>query len=86
VQFNARAKPQTVEALYVIRRSAGIINYRMSPENAPCLTAAGLDCCVLANNHVLDWGPAGLIETLDVLVCFSTQVGPPYKIPSSTLM
>jgi poly-gamma-glutamate synthesis protein (capsule biosynthesis protein) len=26
-----------------------------------------LDCCVLANNHVLDWGRSGLAETLDVL-------------------
>ncbi|MGA2493299.1 MAG: CapA family protein [Roseiarcus sp.] len=43
------------------------INYRMSPENADCLTAAGVDCCVLANNHVLDWGRAGLVETLDRL-------------------
>jgi poly-gamma-glutamate capsule biosynthesis protein CapA/YwtB (metallophosphatase superfamily) len=43
------------------------INYRMHPANTPCLTAAKLDCCVLANNHVLDWGPAGLKETLDVL-------------------
>jgi len=43
------------------------INYKMSPENAPVLTAAGLDCCVLANNHVLDWGHAGLIETLTTL-------------------
>ncbi len=43
------------------------INYRMSPENGPCLSAAGLDCCVLANNHVLDWGPAGLIDTLNAL-------------------
>jgi hypothetical protein len=40
------------------------ISYRMSPENLPCLTAAGIDCCALANNHVLDWGPAGLLETL----------------------
>jgi poly-gamma-glutamate synthesis protein (capsule biosynthesis protein) len=40
------------------------INYRMSPDNADCLKAAGIDCCVLANNHVLDWGRAGLIETL----------------------
>ena len=31
------------------------INYRMNPDNLPCLTAAGIDCCVLANNHVLDW-------------------------------
>lgn len=43
------------------------INYRMSPENIPCLTAAGIDCCVLANNHVLDWGRAGLVETLKAL-------------------
>jgi poly-gamma-glutamate synthesis protein (capsule biosynthesis protein) len=43
------------------------INYRMSPENADCLTAAAIDCCVLANNHVLDWGRAGLLETLDKL-------------------
>jgi len=43
------------------------INYRMSPENAGCLDAAGIDCCVLANNHVLDWGHAGLDETLGVL-------------------
>jgi poly-gamma-glutamate synthesis protein (capsule biosynthesis protein) len=43
------------------------INYRMSPANAACLTAARLDCCVLANNHVLDWGVRGLEETLDTL-------------------
>lgn len=43
------------------------INYRLHPDNAPCLTAAGIDCCVLANNHVLDWGSAGLIETIETL-------------------
>ena len=43
------------------------INYRMHPKNAGCLTAAKVDCCVLANNHVLDWGYAGLVETLDTL-------------------
>jgi poly-gamma-glutamate synthesis protein (capsule biosynthesis protein) len=43
------------------------INYRMSPENAACLAAAGIDCCVLANNHVLDWGERGLRETLATL-------------------
>jgi poly-gamma-glutamate synthesis protein (capsule biosynthesis protein) len=43
------------------------INYRMSPENADCLTAAAVDCCVLANNHVLDWGSAGLCDTLATL-------------------
>jgi poly-gamma-glutamate synthesis protein (capsule biosynthesis protein) len=43
------------------------INYRMHPANVPVLLAAGIDCCTLANNHVLDWGEAGLVETLDTL-------------------
>lgn len=43
------------------------INYRMHPGNIPCLTAAGIDICSLANNHVLDWGYAGLAETLQSL-------------------
>jgi poly-gamma-glutamate synthesis protein (capsule biosynthesis protein) len=43
------------------------INYRMHPGNLPCLAAAGVDCCVLANNHVLDWGVAGLADTLAAL-------------------
>ncbi len=43
------------------------INYRMNPENIPCLTAAGIDFCALANNHVLDWGYPGLDETLETL-------------------
>lgn len=43
------------------------IHYRMNPDNLPCLTRAGIDCCVLANNHVLDWGPAGLEQTLSSL-------------------
>lgn len=43
------------------------INYRMHPKNIPCLTAAGIDCCVLANNHVLDWDYTGLKETLQTL-------------------
>jgi poly-gamma-glutamate synthesis protein (capsule biosynthesis protein) len=40
------------------------INYKMNPANIPVLTAAGIDCCVLSNNHVLDWGEAGLLDTL----------------------
>jgi poly-gamma-glutamate synthesis protein (capsule biosynthesis protein) len=44
-----------------------VIHYRMHPDNTPCITAAGIDCCVLANNHVLDWGHSGLEETLEVL-------------------
>jgi poly-gamma-glutamate capsule biosynthesis protein CapA/YwtB (metallophosphatase superfamily) len=44
------------------------INYRMHPQNIASLTAAGIDACTLANNHVLDWGYAGLSETLETLV------------------
>jgi poly-gamma-glutamate synthesis protein (capsule biosynthesis protein) len=47
------------------------INYRMHPENIECLTAARLDVCSLANNHVLDYGYSGLVQTLETL----TQVG-----------
>jgi poly-gamma-glutamate capsule biosynthesis protein CapA/YwtB (metallophosphatase superfamily) len=43
------------------------INYRMHPGNAPCIGAARIDCCVLANNHVLDYGYPGLLETLETL-------------------
>ncbi|MGH7446110.1 MAG: CapA family protein [Longimicrobiales bacterium] len=50
------------------------INYRMHPENVGVLTAAGIDCCVLANNHVLDWGEAGLLETLDILAAAGIAV------------
>ena len=45
------------------------IHYRMQPRNIPCITAAKIDCCVLANNHVMDWGYAGLTETLITLDC-----------------
>jgi poly-gamma-glutamate synthesis protein (capsule biosynthesis protein) len=43
------------------------IHYRVHPDNVGCLTAAGIDVCALANNHVLDFGEAGLRETLDTL-------------------
>ncbi|HEY9376673.1 MAG TPA: CapA family protein [Jiangellaceae bacterium] len=43
------------------------VHYRMNPANMPCLTAADVDAYTLANNHVLDYGVAGLTETLDVL-------------------
>jgi poly-gamma-glutamate capsule biosynthesis protein CapA/YwtB (metallophosphatase superfamily) len=43
------------------------IHYRMHPANIGCLTAARVDVCVLANNHVLDYGRAGLDETIVTL-------------------
>ena len=43
------------------------IHYRMHPANVTCLSAAKLDCCVLANNHSLDWAYTGLRETVATL-------------------
>lgn len=40
-------------------------NYRMHPFNlGPILKAAGVDYVSLANNHALDFGPEGLVETV----------------------
>lgn len=49
------------------------INYRMNPKNVPCLTKARIDCCSLANNHVLDWGYAGLLDTIETLQAAGIQ-------------
>jgi poly-gamma-glutamate synthesis protein (capsule biosynthesis protein) len=43
------------------------VHYRMSPRNLPCVAAARPDVCALANNHVMDFGRAGLEETLAAL-------------------
>lgn len=43
------------------------INYRMHPANVGVLKAADVDCCVLANNHVLDWSRPGLEQTIATL-------------------
>jgi poly-gamma-glutamate synthesis protein (capsule biosynthesis protein) len=43
------------------------VHYRMHPANIGCLSAAAIDCCILANNHVLDWGYRGLLETIATL-------------------
>lgn len=39
----------------------------MHPGNVDIIKSAGIQACVLANNHTLDWGIEGLIETLDAL-------------------
>ncbi len=41
--------------------------YRMNPRNIGVLMAANIDICVLANNHILDWGLIGLRGTLGAL-------------------
>lgn len=50
------------------------IHYRMHPDNIGCLTAARVDVCTLANNHVLDYSHAGLEETLTVLTAAGIKV------------
>jgi len=49
------------------------VHYRMTPANLPCLAAARPDACALANNHVLDFGPRGLEETLHTLASAGLQ-------------
>ncbi|MGI9403286.1 MAG: CapA family protein, partial [Hyphomicrobium sp.] len=44
-----------------------LIHYRMRPENFPCLSEASFDGLVLANNHAMDYGSNGLMETLQTL-------------------
>jgi poly-gamma-glutamate synthesis protein (capsule biosynthesis protein) len=43
------------------------IHYRMHPQNLPALTAFRPDVCALANNHILDFGPYGLSDTVAAL-------------------
>ena len=50
------------------------VHYRMNPGNLPCLAVVRPDVCVLANNHVLDFGRAGLAETLDALAAAGLAV------------
>jgi len=50
------------------------INYRMSPENVDCLKAAAIDCCLLGNNHVLDYGRRGLLDTLETLARLQIKI------------
>jgi poly-gamma-glutamate capsule biosynthesis protein CapA/YwtB (metallophosphatase superfamily) len=49
------------------------VHYRMSPDNIACLAAVRPDVCVLANNHLLDFGRHGLAETLETL--FKARLG-----------
>jgi poly-gamma-glutamate synthesis protein (capsule biosynthesis protein) len=43
-------------------------HFRADPDWAvPALDSAGVDCCALANNHVLDYGRVALEDTLEAL-------------------
>ncbi len=41
--------------------------FRAPPSEVDCLTSAGINVLGLANNHVLDYGPQGLTDTLAAL-------------------
>lgn len=43
------------------------ITLRADPAIAPSVREAGVDAATVANNHALDYGPDGLLETLKVL-------------------
>ena len=50
------------------------VHYRMHPANVPAVKIIRPDVCVLANNHVLDFGHRGLLEALDVLAASKVRV------------
>ena len=43
------------------------ITLRGDPDIAPSIRRAGVDAATVANNHALDYGPDGLLETLEAL-------------------
>jgi len=43
------------------------VSLRASPDTVAYLTDAGFDVVNVANNHIMDYGPEGLNETLEVL-------------------
>ncbi|QLG61143.1 CapA family protein [Halorarum salinum] len=50
------------------RRTRRAFHFRADPDWAvPALAGAGVDCCALANNHVLDYEEEALRDTLDTL-------------------
>ena len=50
------------------QRTRRPFHFRANPDWAvPALQAAGVDCCALANNHVLDYEEVALRDTLDHL-------------------
>ena len=50
------------------RRTRQAFHFRAHPDRAvPALQRAGVDCCALANNHVLDFEEEALRDTLDHL-------------------
>lgn len=49
------------------KKDTPVFFFRSDPENIQALTKADVDFCCLANNHVLDFGERGLLQTLEFL-------------------
>jgi len=49
------------------RRGSGTFAFKARPELADILVDGGIDVVALGNNHTMDFGAAGLVETLDAL-------------------
>ncbi|MDP7114477.1 MAG: CapA family protein [Myxococcota bacterium] len=62
VMGNLEAPITTHDVKYVASKKW---SYRQDPKALPALQGAGFDVLALANNHVLDYGPEGFVETLD---------------------
>lgn len=45
----------------------GGLHLKSAPNNVQALGSAGFNAAALANNHVMDYGPEGLIQTMDLL-------------------
>ena len=63
-----RVKFRVGSIVYVaFSRDETTMGFGYPKQERDALVAAEPDACVLANNHVLDFGRSGLLETLDVL-------------------
>lgn len=56
-------------------KDSPVFFFRSEPEHVKALVDAGVDYCALANNHTLDYGVDGLLETITVL----KRVGIPHS-------
>ena len=72
------------------RRVPRTHSYRVNPDLAGSLARAGICLVTLANNHLLDCGRAGVLETLDALARAANRVaidsGTPYPLAGARLI
>ncbi|MBI4122262.1 MAG: CapA family protein [Parcubacteria group bacterium] len=49
------------------RNQGSMYSFRADPRSIEGLVFAGLDVMSLANNHIFDWGPDALVDTINIL-------------------